>query len=190
MAMEFQTKVISLGTSFSDVKGTVHPQKIFLKYVMLTTVTKNSTIIITKYTWYHRYREIIQITGGPTFRLQQKPDSKAGRSKLKCSDITSAISILMLIIVSFQRCWYLSHLNHFPLVRFLLAQTDMVVCHSWRNFNNTVALSSGIIICPHLFTCFCTGSTDFRSTGCVEVTSAFRSFRSLSSFKMAAFTGH
>jgi hypothetical protein len=30
------------------VKGTLHPQKIFLKYVMLRTITKYSTIIITK----------------------------------------------------------------------------------------------------------------------------------------------
>ena len=33
-----------------SLEGTVHPQKIFLKYVMLRTVTKNLTIIITKYT--------------------------------------------------------------------------------------------------------------------------------------------
>ena len=37
---------------------------------MLRTVTKNSTIIITKYTGYHRYREIIQITGGPEARFE------------------------------------------------------------------------------------------------------------------------
>ena len=72
----------------SLIKGTVHPQKVFLKYVMLRTVTKNSTIVITKYTRYHRYREIIQITGGPPLRLYWKPDLKAGRSKLKCSDVT------------------------------------------------------------------------------------------------------
>jgi len=63
------------------------------------------------------------------------------------------------------------------------------LCHSWCNFDNAVALCSGIILCSHLFTCFFTGSTYFRSTGCVEVTSAFRNFRSLSSFKMAAPTG-
>ena len=50
-------------------------------------------------TWYHRYREIIQITGGLPLRLHRK----AGRSKLKCSDITSAIFILMQIIVSLER---------------------------------------------------------------------------------------
>jgi len=33
-----------------DFKGTDHPQNLFLKYAMLRTVTKNSTIIITKYT--------------------------------------------------------------------------------------------------------------------------------------------
>jgi len=36
--------------SINILKGTVHPQKIFVKYVMLRTVAKNSTIIITKYT--------------------------------------------------------------------------------------------------------------------------------------------
>ena len=36
--------------NISIVKGTVHPQKLFFKYVMLRTVTKTSTIIITKYT--------------------------------------------------------------------------------------------------------------------------------------------
>jgi len=66
-------------------KGTVHLQ-IFFKN-MLRTVTKHSTIIITKYTWYHRYREIIQITGGPQLRLYRKQDSKAGRRKPKCSEI-------------------------------------------------------------------------------------------------------
>jgi len=95
----------------------------------------------------------------------------------------------MRIIVSLKRL-YLAILNQLPLARFLLAQTDMVVCHSWRNFNNAVALCSGIILCSHLFTCFCMGSTDFRSTGYVEVVSAFRSFRSLSGFKMAAPTSH
>ena len=51
---------------------------------MLRTVTKISKIIITKYTQYHRYREMIHITGGPPLQLHWKPDSKAGRSKLKC----------------------------------------------------------------------------------------------------------
>ena len=35
---------------FLSLKGTVHPQKILKKYVMLRTVTKNSTILIPKYT--------------------------------------------------------------------------------------------------------------------------------------------
>jgi len=61
----------------NNLKGTVHPQKIFLKYVMLRTVTKNSIIKLTKYMGYHRYREIFQIIGGPPLRLNSKPDSKA-----------------------------------------------------------------------------------------------------------------
>jgi len=81
-------------------------------------------------------------------------------------------------------------LNNLPLVRFRQGQTDMVVYHSWRNFNEIIALCSGIILCSHLFTWFCTGSTDFKSTGCVQATSAFRSLWSLSSFKMAASTSH
>jgi len=88
---------------FFNVKGTVHHQKIFLKYVMLRTVTKNATIIITKYTCYHRYREIIQITGGPPLWLHQKPDLKAERRKLKCSDHTLVLSRLTRIIVSLER---------------------------------------------------------------------------------------
>jgi len=153
---------------------------------MFRTVTKYSTIIITKYTWYHRYREIIQITGGLPLLLHWKPDLKAGRRKLECCDITWLISSLIFSV----NIWAI--LNHLTLVGFLLAQTDMVVCHSWRNFTNAVALCSGIILwlCSHLFTSSCMGSTDFRSTGCVEVKSAFRSFRSLSSFKVAAPTGH
>jgi len=79
---------------------------------------------------------------------------------------------------------------HLPLVRFLLAQTDMVVYNSTHNFNKIMPFSSGIILCSHLFTCFCKGSTEFRSTEYTQVTSAFRSFRSLSSFKMVAPTGH
>ena len=85
------------------IKGTVHPQKIFVKYVMLRTVTKNSTLIITKYAWYHRYREIIQIPGGPPLRLHRKLDSKAERRKLKCSDVTRAFSRLTQIIVYLER---------------------------------------------------------------------------------------
>jgi len=138
----------------------VYSQKIFFKYVMLRTVTNNSTIIITKYTWYYRYREIIQINGGPPLRLLRKPDSKAGRRKLKCSDVTWALSRLTRIIISLER-----------------------VYHSWRNFSKIMPFGSS-------FTCFCTGSTDFRSTGYAQLTSAFRSFWSLSSFKIAAHTGH
>jgi len=45
--METSTRV---GVDLIKLKGTFQPQKIFFKYVMLRTVTKNSTIIITKYT--------------------------------------------------------------------------------------------------------------------------------------------
>jgi len=79
--------------------------------------------------------------------------------------------------------------NHLPRLRFLPAQTEMVICHSWPNSNKIIAICSGIIICSHLFTCFCTRSTGFRSDCCVRSTSALRSFRSLSSFKMAACIG-
>jgi len=57
------------------IKRTVHPQKILKKYVMFRTVAKNSTIIIiTKYTSYHRYREIIQIN---QIRRREGGNSKA-----------------------------------------------------------------------------------------------------------------
>jgi len=73
----------------------VHHRIILLKYVMLITVNKNFTILITNYTWYHRYnyyKEIIQIAGGSSLWLHQMPDSKAGRRKVKCSDVTWASS--------------------------------------------------------------------------------------------------
>ena len=46
---EISKNFFSMCTKYS-LKGTVHHQKIFFKYVMLRTVTKNSTLIITKYT--------------------------------------------------------------------------------------------------------------------------------------------
>jgi len=69
------------------LKGQFTLRKYLFKYVMPQTVTKNSTIIITKYTRYHGYRYIIQITGGPPLRLHRKQDLKV-RRKLKCSDVT------------------------------------------------------------------------------------------------------
>jgi len=59
---------------YVKLKGTVYPEKIFSKYVMLRTVTKNYTKIMMKYPRYHRNMEIIKITGGPPLRLLQKPD--------------------------------------------------------------------------------------------------------------------
>jgi len=84
------------------IKGTVHPHKIFLKCVMLRTVTKNSTIIIMKYTWHHRYREIVQITREPPLRLHRKPDPKAGKRKLIWCDVTWSLSRLTRIVVSLE----------------------------------------------------------------------------------------
>jgi len=55
-------------------------------------VNKYLTIIITNHTRYHKYKEIIQITGRPPLPLHQMPDSKAGRRKFKCSDVTWARS--------------------------------------------------------------------------------------------------
>ena len=48
---------------------------------MLRTVTKNSTIIITKYTGYHGYREIIQITGGPPFTAPPEARFEGGKEQ-------------------------------------------------------------------------------------------------------------
>jgi len=87
-------------------------------------------------------------------------------------------------------CFLPNNRSHLPLLRFLPAQNDTVVCHSRRYFNKIIALCSGIILCSHLFTYVGKGSTDFRSNCCVQLTSAFRSFWSLSVFKMAAPTGH
>jgi hypothetical protein len=60
--------------------------------------------------------EIIQTTGGPQLWLHWKPDSKVGWRKIKYSDVIN-------INIS-------TNFNHLPLVRFLPAQNDMVVCHS------------------------------------------------------------
>jgi len=76
----------------ATVKGAVHPQIIFRKYLTLITVNKKFTIIITNYIWYRRYKEIIQITGEPPLRLHPMSDSKAGRRKVKFSDVTGARS--------------------------------------------------------------------------------------------------
>ena len=101
-------------TSTSRLKGTVHPQIIFLKYVMLRTVTKNSTIIITKVTWYHRYRETIQITGTA---VMAAPDAR-----IESSNITWPRSTLssdrhqLVLLVLLRRLWFFQnnqiHLQH------------------------------------------------------------------------------
>ena len=94
--------LFTLQTNFY-VKGTAHLQNTILKYVMLRTVSKHSTIIITVYTWYHRCREIIQITGGAPLRLHWNPDSKAGRRTLKFSDAIWTLSRLTRIMVDLER---------------------------------------------------------------------------------------
>jgi len=48
-------------------KGTVHSHIILLKCVKLIKVTGNQPVIITN--WHHRYKEIVQITGGLPSRL-------------------------------------------------------------------------------------------------------------------------
>ena len=71
-------------------KGTIHPEIILLKYLMLITVNKNITIIITNYIWYYRSK----VCSGPPLRLHRMSDSKVGRRKVKCSDVTWARSTL------------------------------------------------------------------------------------------------
>ena len=78
---------------------------------MLRTVTNNSTIMIMKYTWYHTYREMTQITGGLLLWLHWKPDLKVGRRKLKCSaghDLTLEIHLSCRTSAA---KFYLSHLK-------------------------------------------------------------------------------
>jgi len=50
--VEETQKVNSLFSPVINIKGTVHARIIFLKYVMLITVNKNFTVIITNRTWY------------------------------------------------------------------------------------------------------------------------------------------
>jgi len=82
------TTITTTTTVNKTIKGTVHPQIIFLKYVMLITVNTNFTIIIANCSWHHRYQEIIQITGAPPSRLHRMPDSKAGRRKVLWRHLT------------------------------------------------------------------------------------------------------
>ena len=46
------------------LKGTVHTQIIWFKCVTLIKVTQNPNKIIMISTWYHRFKKLIQITGG------------------------------------------------------------------------------------------------------------------------------
>jgi len=68
-------------------------------------------------------------------------------------------------------------------------QIDSNQYHSCHNFNKVIAFCSGVIPGQHLFTCFCTGSTDFRLNCWVQVTSSSRSFRCPYSLNMMESTG-
>ena len=95
--------------------------------------------------------------------------------------------------------WFLSSVNIWAIWIIFLLSGSFWLKLIWLYVIHEVILTTqlGYVLeqfFAHLFTCFCMGSTDFRSTGCVEVTSAFRSFhwkfQSLSSFKMVVPTGH
>jgi len=52
---------------------------------MFVKITQNFLIIITNYSWYHRYKKIIQITGRSPLQLHQ---IQTGRRKVVWSDLT------------------------------------------------------------------------------------------------------
>jgi len=95
------------------LKGTVQPQIIILKYVMLITINQNLTIIITNYTRYHKYKEIIHwrtaITAAPDARFD------GGKAKIILNGlyrlpvkflVSSDVSILELpVCVLLQNGW-------------------------------------------------------------------------------------
>ena len=131
---------------------------ILLKYVILITVTKNSAIIITNYTWYHRYKETIQITGGSPLWLHRMPDSKAGRRKVKCSDIIypeihwykefaqTPVNVPSSPWAFFDDFCFFPNNRNCHLVMVLLAQTDMAECQSWCKFSEINMFCSVIIL--------------------------------------------
>ena len=166
---------------------------------MIMTAKTNFPLLIINYTWCQRYKEIIQIIGGPPLWLHRMPYSKAGRRKFKCSDVTWARStqssqrqqLVFFLAFLFRRFRFLRNdLNPLHLVMVLQDQIDMAECQLWCRFSEITTFYSGIILSKHLIICFEMGYTDFRSNWLVQVTSAFRSFRSASSFKMAARIGH
>jgi len=119
---------------------------------MLITVNKYFTIIITK-TWYNRYKEIIQITGVPPLLLHRMPDSKAGRRKVKWSDVTWArntervpFSSPFFFALSSMIPLSSNHRNHLHLVMVLLDQTDMSECQSGCKYSDIVTFCLGIIL--------------------------------------------
>ena len=82
-----------------------------------------------KYTWYHRYREINQITWGPPLQLHWKPDSKARRRKLKCCDITWALSRLWLCsIFSITTEIYFISINYYKCIGSCRFQSWLFLC--------------------------------------------------------------
>ena len=82
-----------------------------------------------KYTWYHRYRVINQITWGPPLQLHWKPDSKARRRKLKCCDITWALSRLWLCsIFSISTEIYFISINYYKCIGSCSFQSWLFLC--------------------------------------------------------------
>jgi len=84
-------------------KGIGHPQKIFFKYVMLRRVTKNSMIIITKYTWYHRCRVFSKLLEGRHYGCTGSQIRRREGENWNALDVTWALSRLTQIIVSPER---------------------------------------------------------------------------------------
>ena len=80
-------------------------------------------------------------TGEPPLWVYRMPDLKAGRRKVKCSDIIWARSTQsshrhqllfpVLLALSSVMPLFWNNQNHLHLVMVLMGQTDMVVCHSW-----------------------------------------------------------
>ena len=125
---------------------------------MHVMVNKHSTLMITNSTWYHWYKEIIQISWGLPLWLHRMPDSKAGRRRVKCCDVTwprnplvhrvhIATSRYSQFSLHFLRCFRFlqNNRNHLYRVIFLLAPTDMVECQAWCKFREITTFCSGII---------------------------------------------
>ena len=75
------------------IKGAVLCRIIWLLSAMLVKVPRNPTILMTNSTRYHKYKEVIPITGGLPLRLPRMSDCTAGKGEVACSLMSTGTKI-------------------------------------------------------------------------------------------------